>query len=347
MQACRKINRAAALILAAVLLGGCGIFGWSKEAEAEKHERQVFAMDTIMTLTAYGAHGEEALDKAEEEIVRLDQLFSISSAEGEVAILNENGSEILSGDMATLLEYSIKMYEETQGIFDITILPLMEEWGFTDGDYKVPSKKTISRLLKKVDASKIEYDKESGQAVLPAGMRIDFGGIAKGYTSARVVEIFKDCGVDSGIISLGGNVQTCGTRLDGELWRVGVQNPSTDAEEPYIGVLECGECAVITSGGYERYFEENGKTYHHIIDPGTGYPSESGLASVTVVSKDGTLADALSTSLFIMGKEKAVSFWKERRDDFDMVLLEEGGGLFITEGLEKFFNSDVDYEIVR
>ena len=318
-----------------------------KEAEDTKHEKQVLAMDTYMTLTAYGSHGEEALQKAEEEIKRLDALLSVSSQDGEVYIANENGSEVLSEDTAELLEASMGLFKQTDGLFDITVFPLMQEWGFMDEKYKVPEKQRIEELLNYVDASKISYNKETKQVTLPEGMRIDFGGIAKGYTSARVMEIFKECGVESGIVSLGGNVQTCGKKPDGSLWRIGVQNPDTDAAEPYIGALESADRAVITSGGYERYFEEDGKTYHHILNPKTGYPAESGLISVTIISEDGTLADGLSTSLFIMGKEKAVSFWRERKDTFDMILQEEGGALFITEGIEKNYSSDLDYEVLQ
>lgn len=342
-----KIKWTILLLIACVLLGGCGAGGTKKGSNDEKHERQMFAMDTFMTLTAYGEQGKEALDKAEEEITRLDKLLSVSSEEGEVVILNESGSEIVSGDMAALLEASLKMYEETDGLFDITIFPLMKEWGFTDGNYKVPSEKRIGELLQKVDASKIEYSKDSGQATLPDGVQIDFGGIAKGYTSARVMEIFKDCGVESGIISLGGNVQACGAKPDETPWKIGVRSPFPEEEEPYIGTLQCKDLAVITSGGYERYFEKNGKTYHHILDPRTGFPAESGLASATVVSKDGTLADVLSTSLFIMGKEKATDFWKEHRKEFDMILVEESGRLLITEGLETSFASKSEYEVIR
>ena len=139
---------------------------------------------------------------------------------------------------------------------------------------------------------------------LGKNMKIDLGGIAKGYTSSRVMQIFKDCGVTSGLVSLGGNVQALGTKTDGTDWQIAIENP--DKSSDYIGVVSVKDKAVITSGGYERYFEKNGKTYHHILDPKTGYPAESGLKSVTIVSDNGTLADALSTSLFVMGKEDAL-----------------------------------------
>ena len=324
----------------------------SDEKSDVKHTKEVVAMDTFMELTAYGAHGEEALEKAEKEIHRLDKLLSVSSTDGEVYIVNENGSEILSEDTAALIEDALELYRKTEGAFDITVYPLMREWGFTDENYRVPDSDRLKELLKNTDASKIEYDETTKQLTLPEGVQIDFGGIAKGYTSARVMEIFRECGVESGIVSLGGNVQTCGKKPDGSTWKIGVQNPDTSADEPYIGTLDIGEKAVITSGGYERYFEQDGKTYHHILDPKTGYPAASGLKSVTIVSADGALADGLSTSLFIMGKEKAEAFWKKENASkegaaFDVILQDEDGSLFVTEGIEKEFSSDLDFEVIH
>ena len=147
------------------------------------------------------------------------------------------------------------------------------------------------------------------------------------------------------MVSLGGNVQALGAKPDGSKWKVAVQNP--DSDESYIGVLEIAGKAVITSGGYERYFEKDGKTYHHIIDPATGYPADSGLKSVTIISSDGTLADGLSTSLFIMGKDKACDFWKEHSDKFDMILMTDDNELYVSEGIADVFSSDLTTNIVK
>lgn len=145
------------------------------------------------------------------------------------------------------------------------------------------------------------------------------------------MEIFRENGVENGILSLGGNVQALGTKPDGSLWRVGLQDPAD--ERALFATLELADKAVITSGAYERNFEQDGVVYHHIIDPRTGYPAESGLSSVTTVSDDGTLADGLSTALFIMGKEAAVEFWRSHRDDFDMVLLADDGAVTVSAGI--------------
>ena len=169
-------------------------------------------------------------------------------------------------------------------------------------------------------------------------LEIDFGGIAKGYTSGRIMDIFREHGITSGMVSLGGNVQVLGIKTDGSKWRVAVQNP--EDTENYLGVLETQDRAVITSGGYERYFEQDGKTYQHILDPKTGYPADSGLTSVTIVSADGTLADGLSTSLFVMGKEKAVAYWRAHSEEFDAILVEKDGTVSVTENIADQFTPD-------
>ena len=176
-------------------------------------------------------------------------------------------------------------------------------------------------------------------------MQIDFGGIAKGYTSARIMDIFRACGIKSGLVNLGGNVQALGTKKDGSSWRVAVKDPQ-DTDQ-YLGVLSIQDKAVITSGGYERYFEQDGRTYHHIIDPKTGYPVENGLISVSIVTADGTLADGLSTSVFIMGKEAATEYWRNHSDEFDMILMTDDREIYVTEGIADSFESEMDTKIIE
>ena len=272
-----------------------------KETEASK---DLFAMDTYMTLTAYGEHAQEAVDKAAERVEALDALLSTGNENSEIYQLNQNGEATLSEEGGYLVERALELYKKTEGAFDIAIYPVMQAWGFPTQDYHVPDDDTLKEKLALADASKVNYDKDTRKIFFDQdGMEIDLGGIAKGYTSSQIMQIYQDCGVTSGLVNLGGNVQALGCKTDGSKWRVAIQSP--DDTEEYLGILEIEDQAVITSGGYERYFEEDGVTYHHIIDPATGYPADSGLISVTIVSDDGTLADGLSTSLFIMGEEKA------------------------------------------
>lgn len=353
-------------IIMILLLGGCGSRAHadagqemqehtdeSQESISEDHgeeaqeaQQGLFAMDTYMTLAAYGGDAQGAVDRAAAEIERLDQLLSTGSGGSEVSQINENGGGTLSPDTATLVERSLELSQATEGAFDIAVYPVMKAWGFAGGDLQVPSKETLTELLRLTDVGQIEYDKEKARISFGTeGMQIDLGGIAKGFTSNRIMDIFRECGVESGLVNLGGNVQALGVKTDGSLWRVSIIDP-LDTEE-MVGILSVKDRAVVTSGGYERYFEEGGITYHHIIDPRTGYPAESGLASVTIISADGTLADGLSTSFFIMGLDGAEAYWREHSEEFDMVLVAEDGMLYVTETIIGDFGSENEMTVIK
>ena len=235
----------------------------------------------------------------------------------------------------------MQVSEKTNGAFDITIYPLMELWGFTTKNYRVPESNEITEALKGVSYTNVSVNGQ--QVALTGGSSIDLGGIAKGYTSSRVIQIMKDCGIEHAIVNLGGNVQVLGTKTDGSDWRVAIQNPAS--ENSYLGILSTADKAVITSGGYERYFEQDGQVYHHIIDPQTGYPSDSDLTSVTIVCSDGTTADALSTALFVMGLDGAKELYRSGAIDFDMILF-DGSKVYVSEGIKDTFSTDMDKEII-
>ena len=159
------------------------------------------------------------------------------------------------------------------------------------------------------------------------------------------MEVFKEHGVKHGLVSLGGNVQALGSKENGKPWRVAIQNP--ESEMDYLGVLEIDNKCVITSGGYERFFEHAGVRYHHIIDPRTGYPADSGIISATIISDDGALADGLSTSLFIMGKDQAEKYWRSNADKFDYILEDKDGRLYVTEGVAGILTTEAETVVVK
>ncbi len=307
--------------------------------------RDLFAMDTYMTITAYGEHATEALEVAEARINELDALLSTGDESSEIYQLNQTHQAQLSDDSRALMEASLRLNQETDGAFNIAIYPLMSLWGFPTQEYRVPSEAEIQETLPHTDIANVQYDSETGDVSFSdPETAIDFGGIAKGYTSDSLMEIFRNCGVTSGLVNLGGNVQTLGTKPDGSAWNVAVRTP--DDTGNILCVAAVSDEAVITSGGYERYFEEDGVTYHHILDPKTGRPADSGLTSVTIIGKNGTVADGLSTSLFIMGKEKAVEFWRSGAEDFEMILVEEDGTVSATAGLSDRLTSEYEIEII-
>nr|WP_326185245.1 FAD:protein FMN transferase [uncultured Oscillibacter sp.] len=325
------------LILILALCTGCG----QQSTSSDPTERAVFAMDTYITMQAYGSEAEPALEEAEHLIRRLESRFSVTDESSEIYTANHSGGEpvIISNDTALLIDFALSMAHQTNGALEPTIYPVLTAWGFTTDEYHIPAQDELDNLLPLVNCRNI--DLTDTMVTVPDGMQLDLGAVAKGYTGDKVAELLRDRGVTSALINLGGNVQAVGSKPDGSPWRVGVRDPFTDGN---LGVLEIKDTAVVTSGGYERYFtDEDGNVYWHILNPETGCPARSGLVSVTVVAPEGKLCDALSTALFVMGPEEAVQFWRDRQD-FEMLLVDETGGIYLTEGLESTFSRSANAE---
>lgn len=298
-------------------------------------------MDTVMTITAYGENSESAVKLAQSEIEDLNYLFSIEDENSEIYRLNRDKTLEVSPDTQEIIERACEISKLTDGDFDITVSPLVREWGFyTDLEKKVPSQETIDNSLANVDYNNIQTGKT---ITLGEETEIDLGGIAKGYASHSAMQILKENGVESAILSLGGNVRAVGTKPDGSLWTVAIADPDDASQQ--IGCVSVKDSAVVTSGGYQRYFEDNGQIYHHIIDTKTGYPADSGLKSVTIVSDDDTLADALSTALYVKGLEKATEFYRENQN-FEAVFVTDNGEIYVTSGLADSFTSDRNFEVI-
>ncbi len=310
------------LLLGALLLTSC-----SKKSTDPK-QIDVFAMDTFMTIKAY-TDDDELLKNIESEIMRLESLFSVTQEDSDISRLNKNGSAEVDKATAELISSALKLGAATSGALDISIYPLVELWGFTNGNYRIPSQAEIDEGLEYADYTKITV--EGDKVSIGDGMKIDLGAVAKGYTSDKICSILRENGVESAVINLGGNVQTISCRPDGELWRVGIIDPFDQQQNLLIVQVE--NKAVITSGNYERYFVgEDGKKYCHIIDKQSGRPSENGIVSMTIIGESGLKCDALSTALFVMGEEKAVEFWKDSTD-FEMIYVTEAGKVAATEGI--------------
>ena len=301
---------------------------------------QIFAMDTVMDLTVQGSGAAQALKDAEAELYRLDTLLSRQDSASAVSALNESAGSPVAVDeeLYNLLQTAAEYSALTDGAFAVTVAPIMDAWDFTGEHPRVPSRAELDNLLPLVGDERIAFG-ASNTITLEQGTAVDLGGIAKGYASDRLADLFAADGISSAMVSLGGNVYVRGAKSDGSLWRVAVEDPNDTAA--YLGVLSLQEKFIITSGGYQRYFEREGVTYYHIIDPKTGDVARSGLLSATVVSNSGTMGDALSTALFVMGYEKAVQFWRTSGLDFDMVLCDDSGHVYYTEGLEGSFDTSL------
>lgn len=322
----KGLTRLPALILGLALLAGCSAAQTQRLAE-----RTFFAMDTVMTLRLYEGGGEDALAQAESRVRELEALWSVTDEGSEIFALNQNGEALLSPDTADLLGGALDLCGRTGGALDLSIYPVLRAWGFTTGEYSVPDQDTIAALLPLVDYTQVELN--GSAAALPAGMEVDLGSVAKGCTGEALASLLKEQGVTSALLDLGGNIQAVGAKPDGSPWRVGVRDPEGDGN---LGVVEITDQAVITSGGYERYFERDGVRYWHILDPSTGAPANSGLLSVTVIGDGGMVCDGLSTALFVMGLDKALDHWRQYRD-FEAIFVSEDGSVTITAGLEGRF----------
>jgi len=351
-----KIRLTALAICCALLLAACGHNG-KNDGSAEASTAEFFAMDTYMAVKAWGV-SEEVLQGAEDAVLELEGRISTTASGSEIHELNEKGSAEISKDTLELLEFALEMCEETDGALDISVYPVVRAWGFTADEYRRPPQEEIDALLERVDYTRLELELPGGSAEedagdksaegdpgsessgpaatarLPEGMAVDLGSVGKGRAGDLMISILKDAGCESALLDLGGNIQTLGAKPDGSLWKIGIQDPMGD---DIIGALSLSDKAVITSGGYERYFvDEDGELWWHIIDPSTGYPARSGLISATAVGENGAYCDALSTALFIMGPDRAVEFWRER-GDFEMLLVRDDRRVLLSPGLRDCF----------
>ncbi|MBR2520886.1 MAG: FAD:protein FMN transferase [Oscillospiraceae bacterium] len=320
------------LLAALISLSGC-----STLSSGDGESAEFFAMDTVMTVRVWGAAEGTAASMqalARDAEVRL----SATDPGSEISHLNANGSGVVSEETALLLRKALELCADTDGSLDISVYPIVKSWGFTTGEHRVPPDGELSVLLENVDYTRIQLD--GNTVTLAPGMEIDLGSVAKGRTGDMMADALRQAGVMSALLDLGGNIQTVGSRPDGSPWRIAIKDPGGSGT---LGVLETSDAAVVTSGGYERYFTgDDGTVYWHIMDPSTGSPARSGLISVTVTAGDGMLCDAMSTALFVMGKEKAVDYWRSR-GDFDMILVTADSEVFYTAPLmERFTPGAVD-----
>ena len=342
-QKIHTLHVAALILSAAFCIPACD----DKKRESAEVAAEMEAMGTIVSITAYTdstSEGQDAVQLAESEIRRLEKLWSATDPESEISALNSSEVAItVSDETAELLTFARDMAKKTGGAFDPTVYPLVDAWGFLTHRYRIPSDEEIAGILERVGAYKILVTGNS--VMLWGGAQLDLGGIAKGASGDAASEVLQKSGIKSAIINLGGNVHLVGARPDGQPWRIGIRDPYGKG---ILGIVAVRDCAVVTSGMYERNFtDNNGHVYHHIMDPATGHPAESGLISVTILAHEGMLADALSTGLFVMGEEKAVAFWREHGGTqvggFETILVTAGDTVLVSEGVAKVFAPEHEF----
>ena len=333
-------------VLAGGLLAftGCspgGSSGGQSGTKNGEEARDGFAMDTYYSIRAYGV-SDSVIDGAVGSLRTMEDLLSVTIETSDIATLNRSGKATVDPLTKDLLEGALDLCEETGGALDVTVYPVLRAWGFTTGEHRVPSEAELAALLKRVGYRNVSI--EGDTVTVPDGVMVDLGSVAKGYACDRMREILAEGGATSALIDFGGNICAIGSKPDGSPWKIGIRSPEG---EGLAGALSVTDECVVTSGGYERYFEDaDGNVWWHILDPKTGYPAKNGLISVTIVGTSGIRCDALSTALFVMGTEKAVAFWRGK-GGFEMVLITEDGELLLTPGLEDRFvpNSLMTYPV--
>lgn len=300
-------------------------------------EATFFSMDTVMSLKVWG--NKDICPKLEDRALELDNLLSTTDEDSEISRLNRDHTATLSDDALKIVKRSLDLSAGLRDYFDPTVLPAVIEWGFIDEHYRVPDDEWLRSLTSLIDSSKVKIDGDT--VTMPAGTELTLGAAAKGYLADECRDILDDSDASAAVLNLGGTILLYGKKPDGSLFKVGVADPDNPAS--YFGYLSCSEGVVATSGGYERYFERDGKRYIHILDPTTAKPVDNGTLSVTIHTDDGTLADVLSTALFVMGIDKATEYY-QTHGGFDFILLDEHNNLYITEGIYDDFALEDGYD---
>ncbi|MBU5294058.1 FAD:protein FMN transferase [Anaerosalibacter bizertensis] len=341
------------LILISTLLVSAFLGGCKKEEDKEPLSKTEFMMDTVMTIKIYDKKDEVILDKSFDRIREIEDKMSITIEDSDVSKINKNAGKNpvkVDDEVYEILTRAKYFAELTDGAYEPTIGPLVDLWNIRNegknNKHDIPSKEDIEKALNKVDYKKLELLEDNKVFLKEEGMKLDLGGIAKGYAADEIKKILKENGVNSAIVDLGGNIYAVGSKGQDEYWKIGIQNPQ-EQRGSYVGIIEVKDSSVVTSGDYERYFEVNGKRYHHIIDSKTGYPSDNELSAISIIAKSSTDSDALSTALFVLGREKSKEVLKEL-EDIEVLYVTKSDNIYISPGIKDRFdlnNNNFDLKI--
>ncbi len=321
-----KTKIAAAFLAAALLLfSGC---------ERRMLAQSEFVLGTVCSINLYEDGSAELYGKLFARLRELNDIFNNYSDSSEISRVNREAAAApvaVSQDFYIVLKTALDFARLTGGAFDPTVGPLVKLWGFGKSP-RVPSQEEIKTAQKLVGWQCVALQ-ERAVRFTKSGVRLDLGAIAKGYAADCLVDILRERGVKRASLSLGGNVYVYGKKPGGVLWSVAIRDPSKPGQNAFM--LKTRDATVVTSGAYERFFVQDGKTYGHILDPATGFPAQSGLESVTIVSHNSMVADALSTSLFVLGMEKIPEIKKSAlAGGFECVLVDASGKAYASKGLK-------------
>lgn len=298
--------------------------------------KESYALSTICSQSIpQTKNSKDVLEESEHILKQIEQTMSRFQEGSFVYQINHSHGQPVQVDASTyaVIEQGLVLSQSTNGAFNISIGSLTDLWNITGDNPRVPSPDEIEEALEHIDYSQVVLDPETRQITVPDGMMLDLGGIAKGYATDQIIAHYKSRGINSAILNLGGNVYVLGKKDDSSLYTVGIKDP---VDGSVFGTIQAENKAVVTSGGYERYFEQDGVRYHHILDGKTGYPAQSDLLSVTVVCDSSTTADALSTALFVMGSEAGLAF-AQTMEGVDVLMIDQHSNVITTpDFIEKY-----------
>ena len=315
------------------------IVGCSTKDVDNPISRTEIIMGTTVGVTLYENGSEEVLDKVFKRVQEIENLVSINKEETEIDKLNENAgiSPVkLSDSSFEIIEKALYYSKLSSGGYDLTVGPLVKLWSIGLPEAKVPTQEEIDEVIKNIDYTKVVLNKDTKEVFLSQkGMLLDLGSIAKGYAADEIVKILKEENINSAIIDLGGNIYALGFKEGNKNWKIGIQNPF-DNRGKIVGSLEVSNKTVVTSGVYERYIEQDGQTYHHILNPETGYPYETDIAGVSIIADKSIDGDALSTLVFTKGLEKGLEL-VENIDGVDAIFITNNKEVYVTKDLKDNF----------
>ena len=304
-----------------------------------------FMLNTIVEITLYEKekYSRVIFDDLFGEIQKYENKYSRHVSESEITAVNNNAGRPVkvSDETIEIVRSSFSFSDMSEGLFDISIGPLVDLWDIKASNPHLPSEKEIEHALEKVDYNKVIIDSDNNTLFLSEqGMSIDLGAIAKGFITDKLVEYLSKTKIRSAMLNLGGNLHLYGSKPDGSLWQIGIRNPY-GSQGDYIGIIQVKNTSVVTSGIYERYFEIENKRYHHILNPKTGYPEANNIASVSVICPSSTMADGLSTTVFLLGVDKGVKLI-ESLEKTEAIIITKDKKVFLSSGIK---NGNISFKL--
>ena len=339
------------LILIIVILSSLHLLITNKKED--KISSTYYNLGTINEITLYNIkkeHGKRILKECESILIDIDNKMSCQISSSEISKINDNAGidyVSVSDDTYNVIKEAIDFSKISNDTFDISIGPIIDLWGIGTDNAKVPTKEDIQSKLSLVNYKNILLDENTHSVKLSKkNMKIDLGGIAKGYAADKIYAYLKEENLESALINLGGNIYALGTKSNNQPFSIGIQDP-TKARGNSIGNIKISNKSVVTSGIYERYLEFNDKIYHHMLDPHTGYPFDNNLSSVTIVSDTSMICDALSTTTFGLGIEGGMKLIDDM-DGVDAIFITKDKKVYLSKNLKGSFNlTDTSFTIVN